>query len=248
MTVISATPTTFRNELADSEKALQNQLQAVPDADTKAWLTADSGLPDWSRGHVVSHLLGNLEGLRNLVEWARTGVETPMYESKDARDTAIQERSSWPMSQLLKGLITTAADFAEKCAMLAEPVGTRVVRLGSGGAAEAWELPMLRVREIEIHRVDLADTYHPADWSKAFTLRTMGQIQPAMAERRKLPVSQLRATDTGRVWDCAEQGPLLWGAEAELLAWLIGRPASRLRLGSPIASEDRDIPTAPRWV
>jgi len=248
MTDISATPATHRAELADSEQRLQDRLRAIPAADAQTWMAADSSLPSWTRGHVVSHLLGNVEGLRNLVVWARTGVETPMYQSPEAREATIQDRYRWPLSRLLEELVAGAEAFATECADLAEPVRTRVVRLGSGGAAEAWELPMLRVREIEIHRVDLADGYSPGDWSSAFTLRTMGQIQPAMVARRTLPVSQLRATDTGRVWDCGADGPVLWGPEAHLLAWLVGRPASGLRLGSPAAPEDTDIPTAPRWV
>src|SRR5215469_5344155 len=53
-----------------------------------------SSLPGWSRGHVLTHLARNADGLRNLLIWARTGVETPQYLSAEARDTAIEAGSA----------------------------------------------------------------------------------------------------------------------------------------------------------
>lgn len=248
MTAVPATPLTFRKELAEAEDQLRAQLAAIEDDRAADWLAADSALPGWTRGHVVGHLLGNLDGMLNLVEWARTGVETPMYASREAREAAIQERAGWPLDRLRGALRDGAADFAERCSALSEPVGERLVRLGSGGAAEVWELPMLRTREIQIHRVDLADTYRPGDWSAEFTLRTMGQVQPAMAARRTLPIAELRATDTGRAWVCADVGPALWGPEAQLLAWLLGRQSTGLHLNGPLTPTDVGIPEAPPWV
>ena len=48
-------------------------------------LAEPSALPDWSRAHVVAHLARNAEALGRLLTWARTGVENPMYPSREAR-------------------------------------------------------------------------------------------------------------------------------------------------------------------
>ena len=39
--------------------------------------------PGWSRRHVVAHVGYNARALTRLVEWAKTGIETPMYASAD---------------------------------------------------------------------------------------------------------------------------------------------------------------------
>ena len=250
MTTAVATPATHRAELAVAEQQLLKALDR-PDG----WAREPSGLPGWSRGHVVAHLLGNLEGMLNLVTWATSGEPTPMYASPEARQADIDSRSGWPMARLRGELNDRSAEFALACESLVEPLPCHHLRLGSGAPAEAWQLPMLRVREIEIHRVDLADDYRPQDWSAAFVVRTLGQVHPTMVDRGTLPVAQLRATDTGRAWQCGGTGPDLWGQEADLLAWLIGRPHGQLTLRPPVgrapaptAGSTADVvPAAPPW-
>ena len=58
-----------------------------------AGVAAPSGLPGWGRRHLLAHVAANAEALRNLVHWAETGEETPMYASSDARARGIEEGS-----------------------------------------------------------------------------------------------------------------------------------------------------------
>ena len=53
-------------------------------------LRAESLLPGWTRAHVLAHLANNADALVNLLTWARTGVETPMYASPEAREAGIE--------------------------------------------------------------------------------------------------------------------------------------------------------------
>ena len=46
-------------------------------------------LPGWDRRHVIAHVGYNARALGRLVEWARTGVPTPMYASPQARNSEI---------------------------------------------------------------------------------------------------------------------------------------------------------------
>lgn len=70
------------------------------DALTDAELDAPSLLPGWSRRHVVAHVGYNARALGRLVEWARTGVETPMYPSPQHRDAEIQTGATLPAHAL----------------------------------------------------------------------------------------------------------------------------------------------------
>ena len=64
-------------------------------------------LPGWSRGHVLTHIARNADGLGNLLTWAQTGVETPQYASLGDRAAQIEAGaagppgSSPPMSRVL---------------------------------------------------------------------------------------------------------------------------------------------------
>ena len=42
-----------------------------------------SRLPDWSRGHVATHIARQADGLVRLTEWARTGQRQDMYASAE---------------------------------------------------------------------------------------------------------------------------------------------------------------------
>jgi maleylpyruvate isomerase len=57
-------------------------------------------LPGWSRGHVLTHIARNADGLRNLLIWARTGAETPMYASAESRSADIEAGAGRPAAEL----------------------------------------------------------------------------------------------------------------------------------------------------
>src|SRR4051812_47601579 len=97
--------------MADGERLVAGLVERLSDAD----LAAPSALPDWTRAHVVAHLARNADALGNLLTWARTGVETPMYASQEARDAGIATTAVQPPGEL-------RADYAEACRRFADAV------------------------------------------------------------------------------------------------------------------------------
>ena len=61
---------------------------------------APSGLPGWTRKHLVAHVAANADALSNLVRWAATGEETPMYSSMEQRNADIEAGSAKPAAEL----------------------------------------------------------------------------------------------------------------------------------------------------
>ena len=58
-------------------------------------------LPGWSRGHLLTHLARNADGLRNLLVWARTGVATPSTRAgtrgrRRSRTARAARPPTWP--------------------------------------------------------------------------------------------------------------------------------------------------------
>src|SRR5699024_2980673 len=49
----------------------------------------DTLLPDWTVAHLAAHVAYNANALCNLMHWAETGEETPMYSSPQARGEEI---------------------------------------------------------------------------------------------------------------------------------------------------------------
>jgi maleylpyruvate isomerase len=234
-----ATPLTHLAELASVEEELAADLQSRD----PAWSRADSALPGWTRAHVVAHLTGNALGLINLTRWAATGTETPMYPSKEARASEIDRRAALPWDELLADHTKASGALRSALLGLTEPLAERALRLGSGARADAWGLGAIRIREVEIHRVDLAADYMASDWSSNFTLRTLSELTPFFRDQREVPVRVLRATDTGNCWVVGSGTTDLQGHEADLLAWLVGRPYRDVT-----TTDHSGVPQAPPWV
>ena len=70
---------------------------------------APSLLPGWSRGHVITHLARNADGLGRLLDWGATGVPQAQYPSQDARDADIESGAGRPAAALLADAREAAA-------------------------------------------------------------------------------------------------------------------------------------------
>lgn len=205
---------------------------------------APSWLPGWTRGHVLTHVARNADALVNLVLAACTGDGRPMYPGgPDVRDREIEAGAHRGLGDLRLDLADSADRLLEAFAEFPAEAQRREVRMPSGAAARGWEIPLLRIREVEIHHVDLVAGYTPADWSAEFARRTLDQVSGVFREARDCPVGTLVATDSGGRWQVAASGPQLSGTTAELAAWLTGRSAGAGLSLSPAG----EVPRAPRW-
>ncbi|MEV5576568.1 maleylpyruvate isomerase family mycothiol-dependent enzyme [Spirillospora sp. NPDC052269] len=212
-----------------------------------AELRAASGLPEWTRGHVATHVARNADSLWNLLEWARTREKVPQYPSVEAREEGIRAGAGRGTDELVDDLRTSTERFAEQTRALPDDAWDFRVQGGIGPEMPAWFVLHRRWREIEVHHVDLATGYGPADWPVEYvraelghTLRGLGEVGPD--RRGGLQGLRLRATDTGQSADLGD-GPEVTGSAAALLAWITGRSG-----GSGLTTRpDGALPTPPRW-
>ena len=115
-----------------------------------------SALAGWSRAHVVAHVARNADALGNLFEWARTGVETPMYASADDRTAGIEASATQPPGALRDDVAEASSRLIEVVEALPSEAWAASVRTARGRAISASDVPWLRVRESWVHGVDLA--------------------------------------------------------------------------------------------
>lgn len=128
------------------------QLAALTDRD----LGAPSLLDGWTRGHLVAHLAFNAIALCRLLDWAATGVESPMYTSAAARNTEIEDGARLPVWEQRELFAHHTAQLAQKWEQLPEAAWTAMVRTAQGRSVPASETLWMRTREVWIHAVDLA--------------------------------------------------------------------------------------------
>ncbi|TCB98042.1 maleylpyruvate isomerase family mycothiol-dependent enzyme [Micromonospora zingiberis] len=208
-------------------------------------LAAPSLLPGWTRGHVLAHLARNADGFGNLLTSARTGELIPMYASAEARTADIEAGAPRPPGDQLADLRRSADRYAE--AVAAMPVSAWAVTVQTRRGP--WPASLLvwgRLRELEIHHVDLAAGYRPHDWAPDFGHRLLREVATAFAGRDDAPAMVLRFDGSSHelvIGDRA-QAPVVAGPAVELAAWLTGRSPGDTLTVTP----DGQLPRPPEWI
>jgi maleylpyruvate isomerase len=224
------------------------RLMATVETMSPDGLAEPSLLPGWTRGHVLSHLCRNADSLRNQLTWARTGVETPAYASPQARTDGIEAGARRPLAEQIDDLRTSAAALDADFATM--PASAWPVRLGDAGVAA--KIVWRRLREVEVHHVDLGLDYTPADWPQAFTLHLLNEVahdRPvalagggglalrADEQRHPLLLGDRDATD-------GELAVTVSGPAYEIASWLAGRSSGSRLSVSPAGP----LPALTDWI
>jgi maleylpyruvate isomerase len=224
------TPTKPDQTLAwmkDGTRQVLDCVAGLPDAA----LTVPSVLPGWTRLSLVAHLADNADALRNLVHWARTGEERPMYSTAGQRTADIDAGARRPVAELRAWLTASCDDLEADLDALRGPAWAAPIVTAQGLTRPASEIPWMRAREVCIHAIDLAAGIGWADLSADFLAALLDEVAARRSAVGGGPALALAATDTGHTWPVAGTGaPVPVSAPlAGLAAYLTGRPAPGLR-------------------
>jgi len=234
-------------EIATATEHLLATARRFSDSDA----AAPSLLPGWTRGHVLTHVARNADSLCNLLTWAATGVETPQYSGAEAREADIEAGAQRAPEILAEDVRRSAARFAEAARSVPAGNWTATVRTLRGTSIPASRILWQRLKEVQIHHVDLDGDYTPAHWPPAFVTRALDEVCGHFDARRDVPALRLYADDTGRRFAIHGRGivghepiPTVTGPEPALLAWLIGRTDGDGLLITPHGP----LPDLPSWL
>ena len=122
-----------------------------------AELDGDSLLPGWTRRHITAHIGYNARAIARLIEWAATGVETPMYASTEVRDHEIDFGATLSPIALRHLFDHSAVHLNVEWRDLPEDAWHHKVRTIQGREVPATETVWMRSREVWMHAVDLAN-------------------------------------------------------------------------------------------
>lgn len=158
-----------------------------------------SRLPNWTVGHVLTHVARNADGHTRRLEGALRGEDVPRYPGGSARrDRDIEEGSRRPAAELLADVTESAKRLEEAWDSSAQAGWPHPELRG----ADHWPTsgsPLRRLREVEVHHVDLGLGYEPADWSDEYVAWELPRALEQLSHRVSQPDAR------------------------RLLAWLIGR-------------------------
>jgi maleylpyruvate isomerase len=194
---------------------------------------APSLLPGWSRGHVLTHIARNADGISRALSGALRGEIVARYpDGRAGRDADIEAGARRSSVDLLTDVRESSERLDRVLAAVAE--------------ADGWHLPtedrttgeyaVARWREVEVHRLDLGGTYTADDWPPEFVSYLLPELAESIATRSETPLAvdvtadgSVTADLPGRTWSSdasASDAVVVSGPDWAVLAWLIGRPGA----------------------
>jgi maleylpyruvate isomerase len=224
---------TVRQRVDQLDRATERLFTTVRELDPST-VDSPSLCAGWTRGHVLTHLARNADGTVNLLNSARTGIATPKYSSVEQRDADIEAGAGRPLKDQLADL-SAAVDRLNATISLMSPADWDAP-VGESRRPAAHTL-WTRLREVEVHHVDLAAGYTPRDWPDDVAAELLAE---ALADRAGLPA---RLVDAGTGEVVVEgPAPTVTGSRAALTAWLMGRAD-----GSELRIEGGRLPSLSDW-
>jgi maleylpyruvate isomerase len=230
---VNPDPETALRWWADGEVVVAGSIDRLTDDD----LAADSNLPDWRRADVVAHLARNADALVNLLTWARTGVETPMYPSREVRNAGIAATAALPPAELRSDYVAACARLGHAIETMPVEAWTAQVRSGQGASIPASNVPWMRAKEVWVHGTDLRADLTFAELPADFCTALIDDVLGLFAARDETPDVTIVATDDDRTWGSG--GTRVEGPVAAVAAWLTRGDGSGL---------SGDVPPPPAWL
>ncbi len=163
----------------EAQARLLHSVANLTDADMRR----PSRLPGWSVGHVLTHLARNADAHARRLEGALRGADVPKYEhGEEQRRGEIDAGAGRPASEIITDLEASQTRLEEMFAQNAAAAWPNGHFLG-GGNYGAAACPAHRLREVEMHRVDLGLGYTAQDWSTEYVVWDLPILLASAADR-----------------------------------------------------------------
>ena len=232
----------FSTQLEAVDASTHSLLQGIAELSDQQVKEA-SLLPGWTRGHVLTHIARNADAMINLATWACTGVETPMYRSREERDAVIERQSGRCADEFRADIADSHARFLGAVETLTtEQLDTRLWWGAFHREATADQIPRLRRTEVEIHHVDLDLDYTLAHCPEDFVEGLLSDISDESRERPGLPDCVLIGSDGQGSWTIGGGGTEVTGPPPALLGWITGRAQ-----GEGLHTDSDQLPRRGAW-
>jgi maleylpyruvate isomerase len=160
--------------------------------DTVSSLSGDrvrtsSRLGGWTVGHVLTHLARNADAHARVLRGALVGEDRPKYSGgHQQRSREIDQGAARRAEEILHDLGTSQASLEavfEECSAAGWPNP----QFFGGRSYGPRGCPAHRLRETEMHHVDLRLGYEPSDWSDEYVAWELPVLLSTVDERLESP-------------------------------------------------------------
>ena len=170
-------------------------------------VSAPSLLPDWSRGHVITHLTNSGRGHTGILRAAARGESVAQYPNGvEGRAADIESGSARPAAEQRDDLRRSIYELEGEYAA-SKWVG---VGLAPFGDVQIIDLPFYRMREVAIHHVDLDIGYRVSDLPEIYVRLEVSRLEMQWQARQPMGLTSL--PDAALALEPPER-----------LAWMMGR-------------------------
>jgi maleylpyruvate isomerase len=191
--------------VSEAESRLFGTVRALDDTAMRA----TSLLPDWSVGHLLTHLARNADSHVRRTEASVEGVMVDQYPGGPSERAAeIEAGAGRRAATIAEDVAVSSARMLEAWAGVPDRAWSGVTRDASGLERPLAQLPGRRWFEVEVHLVDLGTGPTHRDWSDAFVAARLPQMRDGLG---------------ARLAEGATAPPAGTLDERDELAWLYGR-------------------------
>jgi maleylpyruvate isomerase len=163
-----------------AHRRLEAALEGLDDATARR----PSLLPDWTVGHVLTHVARNADSVTVRIEGALAGEVRDQYPGGAAgRKADIEAGAGRSAAELVDDVREANARLEAAIAGLPDDAWGRLSRNLGGEEQAVALLPFARWREVEVHHVDLGLGYSPDQWPEALADRWLPALLPALPGR-----------------------------------------------------------------
>jgi maleylpyruvate isomerase len=173
-------PTRDIDGIKDADAKLLDTIRALDDDAVRR----PSLLPNWSVGHVLTHIARNGDSVvRRLNGCAQDEIVDQYEGGAEGRADEIEAGAARSAAELIADVEATNAAVQAAIAAMPDDAWDRLSRSVDGGLNPATKLLFSRWREIEVHHVDLGLGYEPGQWPEDLARRWLTTLLPRLPDR-----------------------------------------------------------------
>lgn len=209
-----------------SHRRVEQTIAGLTDAQARA----DSRLPGWTVGHLLTHLARNADGHTHMLRAAQRGAAEPQYPGgSEQREGDIAAGQGRPAVELVSDLTAAHQRLEQAWAEASDQAWATGLRRTNDGFNTVGYAPFQRWREVEIHLLDLglggltwdalSPAYVDAEWTE--TLAGLGRrIPPGVA------ILLVPGDRPSRLFGTGQQVDKIEASAARILEYVFGRVAN----------------------
>jgi maleylpyruvate isomerase len=177
-------PTEAIARVAAAQQRFDGAIAALSDADVRR----ESLLPDWTVGHVLTHVARNADSHTRRTEAAGRNEMVDQYPGGwEGREAEIQSGARRTAKDLVGDVRTSAEKMHAAWSAAPEAAWTNTTCDVGGRERPLSDLVWRRWQELEVHLVDLGIGITHRDWPDDFVAEWLPRLQVFFADRPATP-------------------------------------------------------------